>query len=144
MIWNWKSALYSSVLRGLIFFFANLTAGLHAAEGAMLAEFVFRAVTAGFYGAATQRFRQIEPAWRGALLSLSVLIPVSHSLELAIHWWRGTPHLRTSIGASVIFTIVSTLFNLYAMRRGVFVTGTGDSRSLIDDFRRLPRLLWST
>ena len=44
MIWNWKSALYSSVLRGLIFFFANLTAGLHAAEGAMLAEFVFRAL----------------------------------------------------------------------------------------------------
>ena len=29
--WNWKSALFSPVLRALIFFFANLTAGWRAA-----------------------------------------------------------------------------------------------------------------
>jgi hypothetical protein len=28
--WNWKSALFSSVIRALIFLFANLTAGWRA------------------------------------------------------------------------------------------------------------------
>jgi hypothetical protein len=60
--WNWKSALFSSVLRALIFLFANLTAGWRAAAGAMAAEFVFRAVTSGFYGSLTQAFRKAQPA----------------------------------------------------------------------------------
>jgi hypothetical protein len=55
--WNWKSALVSSVCRALIFLAANLPAGRHAALRAMLTEFLFRAVAAGFYGALTQAFR---------------------------------------------------------------------------------------
>jgi len=138
--WNWKSAVFSSLIRAGIFFLCNLTAGLHAAEGAMLAEFVYRGLTSGFYGALTQAFRRAEPAWK-ASLTVMILLPLSsHSLELALHMVRHTPHLRTSIVSSVCFTAISTLFNLYAMRRGVLVTGAG-SGSVTSDMTRIPGLI---
>ncbi len=138
--WNWKSAVFSSLIRAAIFFCCNLTAGLHAAEGAMLAEFVYRGATSGFYGSLTQAFRKAEPAWQ-ASVTVMVLLPLcSHSIEFVVHLLRHTPHLRTSIVSSACFTVVSTLFNLYAMRRGVLVTGAG-SGSVASDMRRIPGLI---
>jgi hypothetical protein len=46
-----------------------------------------------------------------------------------------------SMTASVAFTALSTLFNLYAMRRGALLVGTG-RQSLWEDLRRLPRIVW--
>jgi hypothetical protein len=138
--WNWKSAVFSSIIRALIFFFSNLTAGLHAAEGAMLAEFVYRGITSGLYGALTQAFRKAEPVWQAGL-TVMVLLPLSsHSIEFAVHLARHTPHLRTSVISSVCFTAISTLFNLYAMRRGVLITGEG-SGSVGSDMSRIPALI---
>jgi hypothetical protein len=45
------------------------------------------------------------------------------------------------MAASVAFTAVSTVFNWYAMRKGVFVVGEG-SASLAADLRRIPRILF--
>lgn len=138
--WNWKSALLSSLFRGLIFFFANLTAGLHAAVGALVAELCYRALTAGFYGSLTQLLSNASPAWAGTLTAL-VLLPLgSHSLELTVHFLRHTPKLAASLIGSVCFTTVSTLFHLYAMRRGALVVQTG-ACSLAEDLRRMPRLV---
>jgi hypothetical protein len=138
--WNWKSALFSSIFRALIFFFSNLTAGWRAATGAMLAEFVYRALTTGFYGAITQAFREAEPPWLAMLVAIILLPVFSHSLELCVHLLRGTPKLVTSIVASFTFTVLSTLFMLYAMRRGSFIVGA-DARSLSDDMANIPKLL---
>jgi len=138
--WNWKSALFSSTFRAGIFLCANLTAGWRAATGAMLAEFVYRAATSGFYGAITQAFRRAEPAWAAGVAAMILLPFLTHSLELAVHILRGTPKLFTSIVSSVIFTAISTLFNLYAMRRGALVVG-GGSASVGADLRRMPRLI---
>jgi hypothetical protein len=140
--WNWKSALYSSVLRASIFFLTNVGAGLDAAYGAMVTELVYRIVTAGFYGALTQSFRRVEPWWQGAVAAVMLLVGVSHTLELFVHWARGTPNLWTSIGVSATLTLLSTLFNLHVMRKGMFVTDRG-ARSLTDDFQRLPGVLLS-
>jgi hypothetical protein len=41
---------------------------------------------------------------------------------------------------SVVLTMVSTSFNLFAMRRGALIVGA-DSRSLLVDLREVPRLL---
>src|SRR5262249_44365135 len=112
--WNWKSAFFSSLVRAIIFFFANRTAGLHAALGAMAAEYVYRAITSGFYGALTQHLSQIEPEWQAAAAATFLLPLSSHSLEFLVHWLRHTPHLKTSLIASVIFTLLSTLFHFYA------------------------------
>ncbi len=138
--WNYKSALLSAGVRSLLFFSANLTAGYEAAVQAMVVEYVFRFATSGFYGALTQACRGIEPARAGTIVAIIALPVVSHSLELAVHWSRGTPALAASVGASVALTIVSTTFNLFAMRRGVLVVGAGQ-RSLLSDLRELPRLM---
>jgi hypothetical protein len=106
----------------------------------MLAEFTYRAITAGFYGALTQAFREARPVWK-ANLAVMVLLPiVSHSLEISIHLARGTPRLLRSVIASVCFTAISTLFNLYAMRCGALTVGEG-SGSVGDDLRRVPQLI---
>lgn len=140
--WNWKSALYSSLCRASIFLAVNLPSGWHAALGAMMAEFIYRAVAAGFYGALTQSFSRVEPRWKGVLVGTAFLISISHSLEFILHWLRGTPNLWGSIAASCAFTLISTLFNLHAMRRGILIAGVG-GHSLLTDLRLLPSLFRS-
>jgi hypothetical protein len=138
--WNYKSAITSSLFRGVLFFSTNLTAGLGAAVGALSTEFWFRFVTAGCYGALTQAFRRVEPERMGQLGAMIVLPIVGHTLELLVHWLRGTPNLTASVGVSILFTLFSTSFNLFAMRRGALIVGEG-SQSLLHDFRRIPGLL---
>jgi hypothetical protein len=137
--WNWKSALLSSLLRASLFFATNLSAGLPAALAAMQTESVFRGVTSGFYGALTEAFREAEPAWEAAVTVMVLLPLANHSLELLVHWMRGTQKLLPSILASMILTAFSTLFNFYVMRRGALIVGSGRG-SLGMDLLRLPRL----
>ena len=132
--------MFSSSTRAILFFCANLTAGWRAATGAMLAEFIFRATTAGFYGALTQNFRRVAPPWQAGL-TVMILLPLSsHSLEFTLHWLRHTPKLAASIITSVIFTAISTLFNWYAMRKGALVVGSG-SQSMGRDLLAMPRII---
>ena len=138
--WNWKSAILSTVLRSGLFFFANLTAGLPAALAAMITEWIYRGVTAGFYGALTEAFSDVEPPWSGALAVLVLLPIANHSVEFLVHWVRGTNRLYTSIGASVALTALSSLFNYYAMRRGTFIVGRG-RKALLHDLGQFPRLV---
>jgi hypothetical protein len=140
--WNWKASLFSSLCRGGLFFAVNAGAGLEAALGAMYAEFAYRSVTAGFYGAITQQFRRAAPRWLAASVVGMGVPLVSHAIEFTVHWLRGTPHLQTSIAASVGFTVISTLFNLHAMREGILVVGDGGG-SLFADLRSLPRVIFS-
>jgi hypothetical protein len=138
--WNWKSAVLSSLFRAAVFFLANLTAGWPAAIAAMNTELIYRGLTSGFYGALTEGFRDAEPPWAGALAAMVVLPLAGHSMEFVVHWLRGTRNLTPSITASVLFTAVSTLFNLYAMRRGALTVGPGRG-SLREDMRRMPKLI---
>jgi len=138
--WNWKAAILSATLRAALFLCANLTAGWRAATGAMLAEFLYAAALAGFYGAIAQAFSEADPPWAAALTA-AVLVPAApHALEFSVHLLRGTPNIKTSMIASVGFTIISSLFNLYAMRHGALVVGPRGS-SIIADLRRMPRLV---
>jgi hypothetical protein len=140
--WNWKSTVLSSLLRATIFFFTNLVSGWHAAIGAMLAELAFRSVTSGFYGAITESFSTVRPAWTATVAAMVALPFLAHSLEFLVHWLRGTPKLGLSIATSVVFTALSTAFNLYAMRRGVLVVGE-KSKSLRHDLSQIAPLLLS-
>ena len=105
----------------------------------MYAEFAYRSITAGFYGALTQNFRRAEPRWQ-ASIAAGVGIPLfSHAIEFAIHSLRGTPNLRANILASVCFTIISTLFNLHAMREGVLWWAESGGSIRAADLRALYR-----
>jgi hypothetical protein len=113
--WNWKSAILSSLLRAAIFFFANLSAGLPAALAALHTELLLRGVTSGFYGALTQAFSEAEPSW-AATIAVALILPLAnHSLELLVHWMRGTPKLLPSILASM--GVYALQFLRYASRR---------------------------
>jgi hypothetical protein len=138
--WNWKSAFTSALVRALIFYFANLSAGWRAATTAMLAEYAYRAITSGFYGALTQNFSRVQPAWQAAIAAMICLPACQHTLEFLVHWLRHTPNLRTSIFASVCLTALSTLFHWYAMRQGIMIVGENAS-SLAHDMRRMPHIL---
>lgn len=138
--WNWKSAVMSSLIRGGIFFGTNLTAGWNAAVAAMLTELVYRSATAGFYGALTQTFRRVEPAWRASLAVLVVLPFANHVFEFLVHWMRGTEKLFLSAGVSVAFTVLSSLFNFFVMRRGLMVVGQ-ESQTLLADMAQMPKAI---
>jgi|GEM_PF-751664 len=140
--WNWKAALLSALFRGILFFATNISAGLPAAVAAMSKEFIYRVLTSGFYGAFTQAFRKARPAWLASLTLIGFLPLFQHLLEFMVHWLGGTPKLLVSIGASVGFTAVSTLFNLHAMRQGALVVGR-EGKSLGADFRQMPLIVYS-
>lgn len=140
--WNWKSALLSSLTRGSIFFSVNLFASLSAAVSALLTELVFRPFMSGFYGAVTEQFSPARPGWAATLVIVVVLPAINHVVELAIHWMRGTQKLGTSVVASIIFSVISGLFNMFAMRRGVLIVGDG-RRPLLEDLRRVPLVIFA-
>lgn len=138
--WNWKAGAVSAAIRGSIYFAANLGAGRYAALTAMLTEFGYRTLLSGAVGSVTQALRESEPAWAAGLTALAVLPLLGHLVEFAVHSLQGTPRLGISVMASVGFTVVSTLFNLYAMRRGVLVVGAR-ARTLLEDLAAMPRLI---
>jgi hypothetical protein len=135
--WNWKSAVLSGSMRGAIFFTANLTVSWDAAVQALLVDMTFRLPLVGVYGAMTQAFESAQPAWAATLCAMVLIPAVAHSIEFTVHWCAGTPALVASITASVAFSVISTVFNLFAMRRGVLIVGER-SRPLGHDLRRMP------
>lgn len=136
--WNWKSALTSSLCRAVLFFVANVPAGIAQGLRAMLTELAFRGVVSGVMGSMTQAFSRAQHSWVA-----SIILPVvGHTLEYIVHRAAGTPRLGQSMVASVAFSLITTSFNLFAMRRGALVVGD-QGQSLVDDFRQLPGLFVS-
>jgi hypothetical protein len=140
--WNWKSACLSAAIHAAIYLFANLRAGWRAGLVSMLVEAIYRAPLSGICGAFTQAFRRAEPAW-AATVAIIVCVPVaSQSFELLVHWVQKAPRLWTSLEISVGFTILAGLFNLYSMRRGIFIVGCEGS-SVGTDLRQMPAVIGS-
>lgn len=138
--WNWKSALTSAIIRGLLFFATNVSAGFQAATWALVLQFAYRAATSGFWGAFTQALRHAEPRWLAGFTVGVGLTTFAHLLEFLVHWAGGTAELKRSIIVSVCFTVISNLFNLYVMQRNALVVG-GQGDSLLRDMARMPRLI---
>ena len=137
--WNWKAALFSAILRGLMFFLINLRAGRASAGKAMLVEVVYAAVAAGLAGAVTQRLRFALPRFATAAVMWLILPACMLAAQAAVHHAMGTPRLRASLIASFLFAAFATGFNWFAMARGVFVTGQG--RPFLRDLLLVPQLL---
>jgi hypothetical protein len=55
--------------------------------------------------------------------------------------YAGTHTLGKGITASIAFSIISAVFNLFLMQRGVFIVGEKDSQSLGKDLLQIPRLV---
>jgi hypothetical protein len=132
----------SGVIRGLLFFGTNVEVSRAAASRASITEAAYAFATAGFYGALTEAFRLCEPPELSNLIVSLGLPAMAHSLEFVVHWIGGTPRLAASIGWSVALSVVTTSFNMFAMRRGAFIVGES-RQTLRADLERMPRLVAS-
>lgn len=140
-LWNWKAALLSIFLRGPIFLVAGVRQSWKGAFTALLAESIFCAASAGFYGAIVQTLKDGEPQWLTGILLAAVIPVIFQALEYLLHWFHGTPHLRIAEIVSLVVSALSALFNWYAMRRGALLVGE-EGGSFGGDLRRLPILLF--
>lgn len=134
-----QAAAVSATCRALIFLVVNLPAGPGAAIRAMGTEFLFRAAAAGFFGSMTETFARMRRTRRATAAALLVVPGIAHAMGFAVHYAAATPVLAASVAASVAFSMLTTLFNLHAMRCGALTVGAG-SATLADDLRRMPAL----
>ncbi len=140
--WNWKSAFFAGLFRGSIYLFTHLSEGWRAALGAMSVEFIFRVIHGGISGSLMQSLRKASPIWLGTLFVM-VLMPIySHTMEYTLHTLHGDQNRNKSLAISISFSIISALFNLFAMRRGVLITGEdNENESLWADLKKFPRIV---
>ncbi|MGD0858898.1 MAG: hypothetical protein ABR912_06235 [Terracidiphilus sp.] len=138
--WNWKCALLSATARSLVYLAAMARTGLRGGLSIVLVEMIYVTFTAGLYAGLQQRALGFRSRLLGNLtVVLGVPVP-AQILDWLTHRAAGAAAPGRATLMVCIFTIVSALFHLHVMRRGVFLTGrTG--RSLLNDFCRMPRLI---
>jgi hypothetical protein len=140
--WNWKSAFFAGLFRGSMYFFTHLSEGWRAALGAMGVEFVFRVIHGGISGSLVQSLRKASPIWMATLFVMVLLPLYSHTVEYTLHTLNGDLNRTKSLAISISFSIISALFNLFAMRRGVMITGKdAENESLWADMKKFPRIV---
>lgn len=138
--WNWKAALLSGVLRGLVFYAATRGAGPEAARTALAVEFAYRVAATGCFASLAQAFRRATPEWAAAAVVTVAVPAAAHALQFGAHGFAGTVDLDRGMAASVAFSVVSAAFTLYSMRRGVLIVGEADRRPFRRDLAALPGL----
>ncbi len=137
--WNWKCALLSAAARSIVYLAALARTGQPGGLSIVLVEVAYVTLTAGVYAGMQQRALGL----RCRMLGDAVVVFGVPWLAQLLDWLA-----HRAVGAAVpgkvtltvcIFATLSALFHLYVMRRGVFLTGRACG-SLMDDFRRMPRL----
>ena len=138
--WNWKSAMFGAINRSAIFLVATMKRGRVEMSVAVVVEILFSCATAGIYAAFTQAMRFAEPEWLGAGVVALIIPGVLFGADYFAHVWTGMHNVRPAVGFATGLSVVSTLFNLFIMRRGALVVGEG-SQPLWRDLIRIPGLI---
>ena len=138
--WNWKCALLSAAVRSLVYLAAMARSGSHGRLAIVAVEMTYVTLTAGIYAGMQQRALSLHSRRLGNLV-IAVGVPgLAQLLDWLAHRAVGPAAPSKAIFAVCVFTLISALFHLHVMRRGVFLTGHA-GRTLADDFRRMPRLI---
>lgn len=153
--WNWKAALLGALLRAT-FYFTVYKASKESwlvTFTAMLVEFSFRFFSSGISGALVQSFRRATPAWLATSI-VTISLPIfSHSIEFLTHYAQETYFSNVFAAAennarqkafavSVLFSVLSAMFNIFIMRHGVLLVGAGnETNSLWLDLKKIPLLI---
>ncbi|MEO8042487.1 MAG: hypothetical protein ABI646_07755 [Acidobacteriota bacterium] len=139
--WNWKAAVFSGLLRSMIYLFTHLKEGWRAALGAMSVEFFFRLIVSGASGSLVQAFHNAAPVWLATLCVMIMLPAFSHMIEFTLHTLNGDVNKGKAITISIAFSIISAIFNLFAMRRDALLVKDARAQSLGQDLRKLPKIV---
>jgi hypothetical protein len=137
--WNWKCALLSATARSGVYLAAMARTGLRGGFAVVAVELIYVSLTAGLYAGMQQR----ALGFRSRLLGDLTIVVGVPCLAQVLDWLTHRAAHAAAPGratlAVCVFAAISALFHLHVMRRGVFLTGSA-GRTLIEDFRRLPRL----
>jgi len=137
--WNWKCAMLSASARSLVCLAALAHLGPHKRLPIVLVEIAYVTLTAGLYAGMQQRALGFRSRMFGNL-TIAIGVPaLAQALDWLAHLAMGARAPARAMIAVSAFAALSAFFHLFVMRRGVFLTGHG--RSLVDDFRRIPRLV---
>jgi hypothetical protein len=139
--WNWKCALLSVTARSIVYLAAMARNGLHGSLSIVLVEMAYVTLTAGLYAGMQQRALSFRSRLLGNLTIVFGVPGTAQILDWLAHRAAGAAAPGKATLAVSMFAIVSALFHLHVMRRGAFLTGRG-GRSLAEDFRRMPRLIF--
>jgi hypothetical protein len=137
--WNWKCALMSGTARSLVYLAAMARTGVRDGVLILLVEMIYVSLTAGLYAGLQQRALSFRSRLVGNLTIVVGVPMLAQILDWLTHRAVGAAAPGRATLAVSVFAIVSALFHLHVMRRGAFLAGHA-GRSLLDDFRRMPRL----
>jgi hypothetical protein len=140
-LWNWKAAVMSGVMRSMIYLFTHIKEGWRAALGAMSIEFFFRLVVSGASGSLVQAFHNAAPVWLATLCVMIMLPAISHMIEFTLHTLNGDVNKGKAIVISITFSIVSAIFNLFAMRRDTLLVKDERAGTLLSDLSKMPAIV---
>ena len=130
----------SATARSMVYMAALARTGPRGSLGIVLVEMAYVTFTAGLYAGMQQRALGFRSRRLGNL-TIAFGVPwLGLALDWLTHRAAGAVAPARATLAVCIFATVSALFHLHVMRRGVFLTGHS-GRSLVDDFRRMPRLM---
>lgn len=138
--WNWKCALLSATVRSAVYVAALAHDRLHSAPMLVAVEIAYVTLTAGLWAGLQQRALGLRSRLAGNA-AIAVGVPgLAQFCDWLAHHAVGPAAPPRALAAVCVFTLISALFHLHVMRRGVFLTGP-EGRSLGDDFRRMPRMV---
>jgi len=106
----------------------------------VLVEIAYVTLTAGLYAGMQQKALGLRNRLLGNVIVVLAVPGISQFLDWLAHRIAGAAVPNRAILAVCAFTLVSALFHLHVMRRGAFLTNR-HGRSLLEDFRRMPRLI---
>ncbi len=153
--WNWKSALLGAIFRASFYFtvYQASRETLIVTLTAVLVELSFRFITSGISGALIQSFRRATPAWLATAI-VTISLPIfSHTVEFITHYSQETffnnvfaaaenKARQKAFAVSVLISVLSALFTLFIVRKGVLLVGAGkETKSIWSDIKSLPFLI---
>ncbi len=153
--WNWKSAMLGALLRASFYFtvYQASRETMLVTLTAVSVELSFRFFTSGISGALVQSFRRAQPIWLATLI-VSISLPVfSHTIEFITHYGQEkyfssvfpaseNNARQIAFAVSVLFSVMSALFNLFMMRHGVLLVGAGrETKTFWNDLKMIPSLV---
>jgi len=130
----------SATARSLVYLAAMARSGLRGGFSIVLVEMIYVTFTAGLYAGLQQRALGFRSRTLGNLTVVFGVPVPAQILDWLTHRAAGAAAPGRATLMVCIFAIVSALFHLHVMRRGVFLTGRA-GLSFLNDFRRMPRLI---
>jgi hypothetical protein len=138
--WNWKCALLSASARSIVYLLALAHTGRRGGLSIVLVEIAYVTLTAGLYAGMQQKALGLRNRLLGNVIVVLCVPGLAQMMDWLTHRVAGAAVPNRTILVVCVFTIVSALFHLHVMRRGAFLTNHR-GRSLVEDFRRMPRLI---